>query len=344
MIIWAQTVNKITGQSKVTDAVIGLRLHTHLIRFSLSFSYILAVIKLYLIVISNRSQMIYFVPSRSYLGMLKDLPILLLSLFGVKVIAHLHGSDVVKFLTVMKRYPVLRYAYKRMSYISPSEIITKALQEKCYRCVTIENFYDNSDLHRSKPWFAEDVILENKYLIVWNSNIMASKGVFEVLEAVENLYALGSDVHLCLFGVPIADNEMELCEVRNRLIDYTGKAFVSYFGARPKHDVYSVLERAHTVALPSRYPTECQPLGLIEAMLQNCNVVVANRDVLIETVGRYENVIVVDPTTESISSGLLQSINLPLKQCDSVTRDRFSFSRFSREFKSFLQLVESTVK
>ena len=76
-------------------------------------------------------------------------------------------------------------------------------------------------------------------------------------------------------------------------------------------------------------------------MLQDCNVIIANRDVLLETVGVYKNAIIVDPTEEGVYSGILKSIKLPIRECNVATRERFSFTRFSSEFEN---LIEKTYR
>lgn len=339
MIIWAQNSYKVTGQSKITDAIIGMQLHTQLFTFSLNSTYLKSLIRLYIAIFTDRKNFIYFVPSRSKLGMVKDIPIVLLSLFGVKIIGHLHGSDSTDFLTYVEKFPLIRTAYLRITFISPSEILTKQLSKKAYKCVTIENFYDepNSRQYHCVDTIDEGVLNGKQHLVVWNSNIMASKGVFEVLGAIENLNKDGVDIHLCLFGIPITDVEMNAQEAWRRLKIYESESYITYLGSRRKEDIDAMLAKAQTVVLPSRYPTECQPLGLIEAMLNDCNVIIANRGVLLETVGLYKNTIVVEPTLDSIQGGLLKAMQLPVRKCDPDTQKRFSFERFSHEFKDLIK-------
>lgn len=339
MVIWAQKSHKVTGQSKITDAVIEMQLHKHLFNFSLDLTYFINLMRLFKVVLTDRKNFIYFVPSRSRLGMFKDIPIVLLSLFGVRIIGHLHGSDAIAFLEYVEKIPLIRNAYMRINFISPSAIVTKQLSKKAYNCVTIENFHDDTNSIQSHCVDRSDrsVLTDEQHLVVWNSNIMASKGVFEVLGAVERLNNEGVNVHICLFGVPITDVEMKAQDAWRRLKLYQGKSYVTYLGSRKKEDINAMLERAQTVVLPSRYPTECQPLGLIEAMLKDCNVIIANRDVLLETVGTYQNTIVVEATLDSIQNGLLKAMNLPVRKCDLNTKKRFSFDRFAEEFNDLVK-------
>ena len=343
MIIWAQNVTRVTGQSKITDAVIELQLHKHLFKFSLSLSYFWNLFRLFMTVLREENNVVYFVPSRSKFGMIKDIPIVLLALFGVKIIGHLHGSDSIKFLEHVRKLLLMGNAYLKIIFISPSAIVTKELSKKSYKCVTVENFHnaENSIQSNFVQGLSEKFLPKDQHLIVWNSNIMASKGIFEVLGAVEKLNNEGVNVHLCVFGLPISDTEMNADQARRRLGFYTSKSYISYLGPRGKQDIDVLLRQAQTVVLPSRYPTECQPLGLIEAMLQDCNVIISNRDVLLETVGVYENAIIVDPTTEGVYFGILKSINLPLRECNVATRERFSFARFSSEIQN---LIENTYR
>ena len=106
MIIWHQKSEKITGQSKVTQAVIDMQLHDHLVDFCISSKFILDVLKFFKILILNGANVIYFVPSRSKRGAEKY-PCYNFGILGFKVIGHLHGSDSVRFFDLISGYSLI---------------------------------------------------------------------------------------------------------------------------------------------------------------------------------------------------------------------------------------------
>lgn len=343
MIIWHQKSEKITGQSKVTQAVIDMQLHDHLVDFCISSKFILDVLKFFKILILNGANVIYFVPSRSKRGMLKDIPVIISALLGFKVIGHLHGSDSVRFFDFISRLPPLYFAYRKIYFISPSTIVTNAIVKKKFRCITIENFihFESNPPSANIVKLLQRSALKSQHLVVWNSNVMASKGVFDVLAAIEMLYNEGNRITIFVFGLPIADVEMSIQQVAAELDRYSNKSFVEYLGARGPGDISELLKHANTVALPSRYPTECQPLGLIEAMCKDCNVLISDRNVLLETVGLYQNFICVEPNQEGIYRGLRKALLMKPRKCDDQTLQRFSYDRFKNEFSELVNSVTS---
>ena len=335
MIIWAQKTERITGQSKVTSIVKELKIHTKLIEFSLSFSYLLSTISLFITVFTKQSKVLYFVPSRSKLGMLKDLPILIVASTNIRIIAHLHGSDSIAFLSYIIKIPILRRAYKNMVFISPSYIISQSIIELGFTCVTIENF---AKLQEPQNVLSnvDCVEKEDVQLIVWNSNIMASKGVLELLEAVRLLNNDGINIHVVLFGAALSDTEMSSDKILQRLDIYSKLPYVSHLGPHSAGEIQKFLKQANMVVLPSRYPTECQPLSLIEAMLNSLKIIIADRDVLTETAGTYKNTIRVKPSVNGVYEGIINALELPVSVCDKETIQRFSYERFTREFTTLV--------
>jgi glycosyltransferase involved in cell wall biosynthesis len=105
--------------------------------------------------------------------------------------------------------------------------------------------------------------------VLYLSNIMFSKGFSYLIDAVKMLRADGHLVTLTLAGRPLSDSYMDAEESLARLKRALGEG-VDYLGPVCGEQKWNLLEAAHMVALPTFYPTEAQPISLIEGMAFGC--------------------------------------------------------------------------
>ena len=76
-------------------------------------------------------------------------------------------------------------------------------------------------------------------------------------------------------------------------------------------------------------------------MCKDCNVLISDRNVLLETVGLYQNFICVEPNQEGIYGGLRKALLMKPGKCDDQTLQRFSYDRFKNEFSELVNSVTS---
>jgi glycosyltransferase involved in cell wall biosynthesis len=183
-------------------------------------------------------------------------------------------------------------------------------------------------------------------VVLWNSNIMASKGFFLVAGAVGTLAQRGHKARLVALGRPIADGTMDLAEAERQLRQLSPKPWFAYRGTVDRSQGAALLQAADVVCLPSRYKSECQPLALIEAMCAGRALVIADTPALRATVGGYPCELVSDLSVESVAAALMRVLDRIKAQADgsaaeaaaaAVACKRFSPSRFDREIRAILK-------
>ena len=127
-VFWSSNLSKINGQNIVSKEVLStLSSSTRLVKFfynpGLGFhiiSYFCKIIHLYKIVLIDRPDFIYLVCSRSIYGFVRDIPLLILSKLGSRLIVHVHGSDFKNLFSKKWIKLLSKYLYENCEIIVPS--------------------------------------------------------------------------------------------------------------------------------------------------------------------------------------------------------------------------------
>lgn len=342
---WTAEYDENTGQAIVTARVVAIlaeaggRGVTYRAGGILSSpSWMKAIFRLWFAAASGSVRQVYLVCSRSNAGFLRDLPAYLLLLFGIRVVVHTHGSDIVDLCRRPWIGGVARFFLSRCVLVLPSAHLAGPLDRLGIRdTVCCENFFEPSDAVGAGERHAGMAVL-------WNSNIMASKGFFVVAVAVGLLARAGTNLRLIALGRCIGDEAMSLTECAAALESLRSEAWFEHRGQVSRIESARLLGEADAVCLPSTYSSECQPLALIEAMCAARPIIIADTPALRHTVRDYPCEIVdLPPTPESVADALSRVKASPaLEQAAQQARQRFSPQRFDREMRVLLRLQESS--
>lgn len=216
--------------------------------------------------ISERPSVIYLSISRSLGGFMKDLPIFLLAFFcGSKVCVHLHGSDFKDFYRstgIFSRW-LVDFCYRR---VSVAFVLCDGMQsefEDIPGISVVTVFNCAQDLSKlNTPVHAEE-----QMNILYMSNVIRTKGILELIDAVKLFHSEHGRISLKIAGDFVGDELMTATEIRTVFFELlSGAEFISYEGIVKGSKKDQLFEWANIVALPSYYRTEAQPLVLIEAM------------------------------------------------------------------------------
>lgn len=247
---------------------------------------------------------VYFTGSRSFLGSIKD--ILLINLVNfkrIKIINHLHGSDFYEFLhSVPKWYQkVLFYSYNK---VDTSIVLLESMKSQFidFENMTIEivpNFYDKE---LDKEFEKKD---ESKINLVYLSNIMKSKGIFEFIDAFEKLSKSHENIYLNIAGGFIADEYMGIEEVKKEFYKkIKNKNSIQYIGKIFGEDKIRLFQKSDIFVLPSYYKSEAFPISIIEAMACENAIVTTNYKYLPELVSVKNGTLVEPKSIESLIDGI----------------------------------------
>lgn len=332
--VWTPELTSVNGQNIVTRRVVNAqaaRLGTVYAYRSNSLPEISKTLwqamRLAVSVISGQHAGAYVVCSRSSVGFLRDMLPLLTSRVGARVVAHVHGSD---FPDLLKRRgvgPLARWLYASCEVIVPSSHLLEPLAAFQFQRLTLcENFAEGGgDAARSEQNSGLAPLV-----VLWNSNIMASKGIAELVEGVRLLRGEGAAIRLVLLGRPIGDSERPEAEMRAYLDGLRGEEWIEVKGVVPPGAVPECISESDVVALPSEYSSECQPLAVIQGMLAGRTVLVSDTAAMRATVGDYP-AIFVERNPGAICEALrplVVSRIRPSSDAAARARDRFSPERF----------------
>lgn len=342
--LWSARHPYPNGQSVVTDRVAAWCGRRHLFPAGRGgFRAALAcALALWRDVLSGRTRVVYAVVSRTPGGFLRDLPALLTALAGARLVMHAHGLDVVDLLTRGPLAPLARRVYGLGALVAPSALVAERLGPALRRVVTCDNFQlapAPTPAAREQDAGQSDSDLR----LVWNSNILASKGVFALIAGVAAARAAGAAITLDLYGEPSGDAVMGADAVRARLKALEAP-YLRRRGACDPHAMIAAVERADAVCLLSW--RECQPLAVIDAMGAGRALFLNDRPELRLTAGDYPAVWVDVDDPASVRDGLLRmaAAKGATGKADpritpahvAAARDRFSPDRFDRRMRTLL--------
>ncbi len=334
--VWTPELTNVSGQNIVTCRVVNVQSD----RLGTVYAYrgntlpeisktLWQAARLAVSVISGQHAGAYLVCSRSSVGFLRDLLPLFTSRLGARVVVHVHGSDFPELLKRRGVGPLARWLYASCEVIVPSSHLLEPLAAfRFHRLTLCENFAEGGgDAARSEQSSGLAPLV-----VLWNSNIMASKGIAELVEGVRLLRGEGAAIRLVLLGRPIGDSERSEADMRAYLDGLRGEEWIEVKGVVPPGAVPEFVTASDVVALPSEYSSECQPLAVIQGMLAGRTVLVSDTAALRATVGDYPAIFVQRNPGEICEAlrPLVASRIRPSSDATARARDRFSPERFDR--------------
>jgi glycosyltransferase involved in cell wall biosynthesis len=236
-----------------------------------SFSKVTPIFKQYKNIFKIRnSEIVYTTPGQTFFGILKYAPFYLASIFfKVPYIIHVHGNFLGKQYQMLPGWKRLIFKYL-VSNASHGIVLSESLKPI---------FNDLLDVNQVSVIgnFAEDYLISTKSYkntdcikILFLSNLIAYKGIFEILEAAQILKTKGINFELHLAGGLDVSIEEELLSKIKSIPE------AKYYGIVSGEEKKKLLESSNVFCLPTYYEQEGQPISLLEAMLTG-NIVVTTK-------------------------------------------------------------------
>ena len=224
---------------------------------------------------------VYFTPKLSPLGFISLVSYYKMCIKNNKPYTlHIHGRALID--TYKNNKWIRPYVRRYISAAHSNIALTVKLKEEmqtligCGRFDVVGNFADDdimlpADMMAQK----EQAIAKKPIQICYMSNVIESKGIFDLIDAI------GSDEKYTLKIAgrvfPDEKDRFDKCLKQHENIEYLG--FVSY------EDKKKLLMESAVFCLPTRYPTEAQPIALIEALCMGCIVVSTDLPGIVDTLG-----------------------------------------------------------
>lgn len=281
----------------------------------------------------NIGSIAYFTPPQSSLGLLRYAPAILLSLLlNKKTILHIHGSRIAENINnspwIVRNLNRL-ILKKSSNVIALSPKIANHIQNNlgldnvktCMNGVSIPNI---KKIDLTKKY--EAIPLE----ILFLSNLMQEKGVFELLESVIQLNKKGLHLHLNLAGAIEPSIKTSITKI---IQDNPG--YFTYYGIVKGEEKARLLSECAIFCLPSY--DEGIPLSILEAYAYGCTVVTTHVGGIPDIFSPFQNGYLCMPKdVESLVSALAtaekhrERLKIIGSHNSTVAHQKYSLSNFNK--------------
>jgi len=213
---------------------------------------------------------VYFKPDIVYFqlshgkALLRDiLFLILIKIYKVKIVYHLHGKGVEKFARKsLFWHKMYNFAFNNEFIICLSKRLTKDVKNYCKNPFIIPNCSPDfkSYLNESNQTINN---ISKSFNIIYLSNLIKSKGVVDLLRAGKRLREKGYNFVIHIIGSEADLTIDELVEIAN---NYQIKDFVVFHGPKYGKQKYQILLSGDVFILPTYYANEAFPISILEAM------------------------------------------------------------------------------
>lgn len=273
----ASAVNQSIKESKLINSKIETRYINispasdigNLGRVSLRKLFVVVAIcfKVFIAYLGFRPNKVYITLSPVGIAFFKDaLLALMLKMFGVELIFHLHGKGLKEY---SNKNAWLKSLYKLVFTDVDVIHLSEGLYTDIDHLVPRHRFYAVNNGINMLPLNKEKEALKFPIRFLYLSNLVREKGAMELLEACENLQNSGA--FEVVFAGKYFDNEFKdefQCRINN-----TSLKNISVLGGVYGADKIELLKSSDVMVLPTYYSNECFPLALIEAMASGMAII-----------------------------------------------------------------------
>ncbi len=220
-------------------------------------------------IIEDQPELCYLALSTTGWAFYKDVLLIgLLRIFRIKRVYHLHNKGVSEKESVFINRILYRFVFKDAAVI----LLSNHLYKDIMKFVPLSNVY-------ICPNGIPDVnVFENKILdktnkapqITFLSNLIESKGVYDLLEACKIIQDKGVEFQCKFIG---AESDINIGQFNDKVSKLGIEKSVEYAGKKYGDEKNIALLESDIFAFPTYYHNECFPLVLLEAMSANLPVV-----------------------------------------------------------------------
>ena len=284
--VWVHSFNGLGGQASVTRGVVSMLLNgglnVSILEYGLPEK---AKVHLFLkhflkLIFSNAA--IYSPISRSFWGAFRDIPIYVLAILGRTLVVHIHGSDFNQLFTHRVLGSFLSYVLRKKTQIIVTNLRSKneLMEFGCTNVVCIENYFPNKYLMVKRK-------KKKSNTFFWNSNIIATKGIFEFLEAFV-IFSNHTNATLRISGEVLGCSIMSKKDTQKRFNTFLSNSNISYVGKLTRLETLDELAITEVCVLTSY--GESQPLAIIDGMCMGCTIFCSDLPELREMTNQYNRV------------------------------------------------------
>lgn len=245
---------------------------------------------------------VYFTCSRSFMGSIKDIFLVNLASFkNIKLVNHLHGSNFYDFLHSSPKW-YQKILFNTYGKVDTSIVLLDSMKNQFkdfpdMKLEVVPNFYDNE---LNKNLIEKDNDMTN---LLYLSNIIKSKGIFELIEAFDELSKKYENIYLNIAGGFMGDEYMSITKVQKIFLEKVEKnSKINYIGKVFAKEKVKLLQKSDIFILPSY--KEAVPISILEAMRSGNAIVTTRYKYLPEVVKSQNGILVEAKSVESLMDGI----------------------------------------
>jgi len=231
-------------------------------------------------IIKTKPSLVYTTVSQSTVGYIKDsIFILIVKLFGKKVVCHLRGGYLKCWYESQK--PFMKWYFRIIHKRVDAQIVLGHNLKPIFnwlldehRIFVIPNGANYPELLDGTAYPTDDSIC-----VLFLSNYIKAKGIMEVIEASQ--YFKNTQVNFVCAGdwyEPETRSEIEIFMQKNPALP------LSLVGPVSREEKINCLKRAHIFVLPTYYANEGHPWVIVEAMAAGLPIIACDQGAIIESV------------------------------------------------------------
>lgn len=301
----------------------------------------LIIYKIVMKIIFNNYTKVYFTCSRSFSGSLKDIILIqIASLKNIRIINHLHGSDFYDFLHSSTGFykKILLNSYKKVdtSIVLLDSMKNQFVDFPNMNIEIIPNFYDKE---LEKNDIEKDI---NKINLLYLSNIMKSKGIFELIDAIIELNIKYSrEITFTIAGDILGDKYLSEEETRKLFDQKIYNQNIKYVGRVFGEKKILLFQKSDIFILPSY--KEAFPISILEAMACKNAIITSNCDYLPEILNSSNGILITPKSVIEIENAIEILINnkILLKKIQEnnsqEAKEKYSLEKYISNIKRVLK-------
>jgi len=300
----------------------------------------------------NKINTVYFTCSRSNLGFVKDLyMILFANLANARIINHLHGADFNSFFE--NSSPLIKKLIKwSYSKVETSIVLTKGMKKEFKHF----NNMNIAIIPNSYPKAFEEISfneLQNKrnvldINIIFMSNIMYSKGIIFFLQSLPFLLTKHQNLTVSIAGLPMGDYLKSKSEISSLFFDnieMLNKKFphrIKYYGLASGKVKEEILQKSSIFILPTIYKTEAFPITIIEAMYYGNAIITTDMNYLSGIVKKENGLLIKGSNVNDIQNSIAYLLE-NFKLLSAMQKNNYTQSREIYNPNTFCNLVYDVI-
>jgi glycosyltransferase involved in cell wall biosynthesis len=282
----------------------------------------------------NNCDAVYFTPKLSPLGFISLISYYKMCLkYGKPYTLHIHGRALIDTYKKNKwLQPLIR---KYISKAHCNIALTSKLRDEMYELFGCGNFKvvgnfaeDALMLKKDEKDKKREIVESDPLSICYMSNVIESKGIFELIEAIGS----NDKYSLKIAGRVFPDEKIRFDECLKKYDN------IEYLGFVTKDEKRKLLMESTVFCLPTRYPTEAQPISIIESLCMGGIVVATPLPGIVDTLGEdYPDKLYVEKDTKEIAECMDYIYNHRLEIYDTLDnkledyQQQFSLDEFAKK-------------